>query len=160
MHLTELLARDRIAIVRDPEGPAPTSMTKGEVIRRVAALLAKGTTVGEADLHRVLEERETVQSTGIGDGVAIPHGASTGLETQCAALLLLPNGVAFDAIDGAPVHIVFAVVGPKRATGEHLKTLARISRLLRNRALREQMLNLRSSDEVFGLIESEEAASR
>ncbi len=88
----------------------------------------------------MLTEREQLQSTGIGEGVAIPHGALPQLETQFAALLIVPEGLDFAAIDALPVNILFAVITPKRATGEHLKTLARVSRLLRNKAFRDRLV--------------------
>ena len=78
----------------------------------------------------MLADREELQSTGIGDGVvAIPHGSLEVLDQQTAALVLCPQGVDFDSIDGRPARIVVGVVGPKKATGEHLRLLARISRL-------------------------------
>ena len=92
-------------------------------------MLTRGTPADGTLVERVLAEREQLQSTGIGEGVAIPHGALPHLDTQHASLLIVPEGVDFAAIDGQAVNIVFAVIGPKRATGEHLKTLARVSRL-------------------------------
>lgn len=114
-----------------------------------------------AEYYRVLCEREVLQSTGIGDGVAIPHGALDALEAQRAALLVCPDGLPFDAIDGRPVRILFAVVGPKRTTGEHLKTLARVSRLLRDAAFREKLLLAKEGTQAWALVrqaETERAA--
>jgi PTS system nitrogen regulatory IIA component len=107
-------------------------------------------------VERILVERESLQSTGIGEGVAIPHGALPQLDAQCAALLIVPEGVPFDAIDQALVTILFAVIGPKRATGEHLKTLARVSRLLRNKAFRDQLVGASDAHLAYDLIASEE----
>ncbi len=105
-------------------------------------------------------EREQLQSTGIGEGVAIPHGAMAQLETQCAALLIVPNGVEFQAIDGERVTLLFAVIGPKRATGEHLKTLARVSRLLRNKGFRERLIASPDAATAHELIATEEGGDR
>jgi PTS system nitrogen regulatory IIA component len=104
--------------------------------------------------------REQLQSTGIGEGVAIPHGALPQLESQYASLLIVPGGVDFVAIDGLKVNILFAVIGPKRATGEHLKTLARVSRLLRNKGFRDRLVGAAGSKEAYALIEAEEGAIR
>ncbi|HKQ71573.1 MAG TPA: PTS sugar transporter subunit IIA [Polyangiaceae bacterium] len=131
--------------------------SKDEALRALADLLGTAAaSPGSADFYRVLGERESLQSTGIGDGVAIPHGAIENIGGQVAALLLCPSGIPFDAIDDKPVYILFAVVTPKRATGEHLKTLARISRLLRDPAFRQKLLASRSRDEAFSLVRSAE----
>ncbi len=156
MHLTDLLTSSRVAIRRD-EGNGH-SFSKSDALGLLASLLATGNAhVQRASVERVLVEREQLQSTGIGDGVAIPHGALSELDAQVASLLIAPDGVDFAAIDGHKVTILFAVVGPKRATGEHLKTLARVSRLLRNRGFREQLVAAPSADAAYDLIAKEEA---
>ncbi len=152
MILTDILSCDRVRVAVRAD-----VQTKDDALRALAELLASGlASPGKADFYRVLGEREALQSTGIGDGVAIPHGALENLGGQLAALLICPAGVPFDAIDAAPVFILFAVVGPKRATGEHLKTLARISRLLRDRAFREKLLASADRNQAYGLIRSAE----
>ncbi len=157
MRLTDLLTSDRVA-TRASVVPAhgDGSFDKAKAIRALSEMLARGAQVGIADVERVLLEREALQSTGIGDGVGIPHGALAQLETQCAALLIVPAGVDFAAIDSALVYILFAVIGPKRATGEHLKTLARVSRLLRNKAFRDRLISAPDSKTAYDLIEAEE----
>jgi PTS system nitrogen regulatory IIA component len=142
MRLTDLLTPERVAIHHD-------HLDKAGVIKSLGQMLAKGTRVNGTEVERVLMEREQLQSTGIGEGVAIPHGALVQLDTQHAGLLIVPEGVDFAAIDGQPVFIVFAVIGPKRATGEHLKTLARVSRLLRNRTFRERLIAAESALTAF-----------
>jgi PTS system nitrogen regulatory IIA component len=157
MILTEILTSERVNIAR-----AGSSVSnKDAALHGIADLLAKGEGPTALEYFRVLGEREALQSTGIGDGVAIPHGALDALSHQLAAVLICPDGVPFDAIDGRPVRILFAVVGPKRATGEHLKTLARISRLLRDSEFREKLLSAADRSEAFELIrraEDERAA--
>jgi PTS system nitrogen regulatory IIA component len=123
-------------------------------------MLASSAHVDASDVERVLSEREQLQSTGIGEGVAIPHGALAHLETQYAGLLIVPEGVDFVAIDGLRVNILFAVIGPKRATGEHLKTLARVSRLLRNKAFRDRLVAASGAKEAYDLIAGEEGERR
>jgi PTS system nitrogen regulatory IIA component len=157
MRLTELLTQERVAVRRE-DGARP--LDKSEVLRVLSRMLAAGARVDASAVERVLIEREQLQSTGIGEGVAIPHGALPQLETQYASLLIVPDGVDFVAIDGLKVNILFAVIGPKRATGEHLKTLARVSRLLRNKAFRDRLIAASESKEAYSLIEAEEGASR
>ena len=155
MRLTDLLSAERVCVRRGHE----TISNKHEALALLADLLADGSHAPRATIESVLTEREKLQSTGIGDGVAIPHGAVGELDKQCAALLIAPDGIDFDAIDGEKVNLLFSVIGPKRATGEHLKTLARISRLLRNRSFREQLLSAEDGRAAFDLISSEEGGS-
>jgi PTS system nitrogen regulatory IIA component len=159
MRLTELLTPSRVGIQHGPNPGAADGQDfdKPRALSRLAAMLASGAAVAPGEVERVLVERESLQSTGIGEGVAIPHGALPQLETQCAALLIVPNGVPFDAIDDAKVNILFAVIGPKRATGEHLKTLARVSRLLRNKGFRDQLVGAADAGAAYDLIAKEEA---
>ena len=153
MRLTELLTPTRVGI----QNGSSAEFDKTRALSRLAQMLASGAPVASGDVERVLVERESLQSTGIGEGVAIPHGALPQLDTQCAALLIVPGGVNFDAIDDTPVTILFAVIGPKRATGEHLKTLARVSRLLRNKGFRDQLIGSANAGVAYDLIAKEEA---
>jgi PTS system nitrogen regulatory IIA component len=156
MQLTDLLNADRVAIERAPAG----NYAKADALTALSRLLAGGTHLPYDAIEHVLLEREQLQSTGIGEGVAIPHGAMAQLENQCAALLIVPAGVEFQAIDGEKVTLLFAVIGPKRATGEHLKTLARVSRLLRNKGFRERLIDAPSAGAAFDLIATEEGGER
>jgi len=155
MQLSDIIQADRIMV--DRSGALPT---KAEALRALATLLATAVTAAEDEVLTLLLEREQLQSTGIGDGVAIPHSALEHAEGQAGALLLFPKGIDFDAIDGQPVHIVFGVVGPKRATGEHLRTLARISRLLRDEATRKLLANAETPEAAFELILSHDATTK
>jgi len=155
MRLSDIISEDRILV--DREGNVPT---KAEALRALARLLATAVGTPEAEVLALLLEREQLQSTGIGEGVAIPHSALEHAEGQAGALLLFPKGIDFDAIDGQPVQIVFGVVGPKRATGEHLRTLARISRLLRDEATRKQLIYAEGARAAFALIEAHDAAHK
>lgn len=156
MYLAELLSPDRVSVHRNG---AP-KLDKGAAIHALAHMLAGASHLPEATVERVLLEREALQSTGIGEGVAIPHGALVELDTQCGSVLLVPSGVAFEAIDGADVNILVAVLGPKRASGEHLKTLARVSRLLRNKEFRERLLKAEAGADAYALLVKEEDERR
>jgi PTS system nitrogen regulatory IIA component len=158
MRLIELLTQERVAI--QPKAESDRALEKPEALRLLARMLVAGVRVDATEVERVLAEREQLQSTGIGEGVAIPHGALSQLQTQYAALLIVPGGVEFDAIDGMKVNILFAVIGPKRATGEHLKTLARVSRLLRNKAFRDELVAAADAKGAYSLIVAEEGGER
>ena len=159
MRLAELLSPDRIAIRRSQNTPDSkgAKLDKLGALHALADMLGRGTSIDAAEVERVLAEREALQSTGIGEGVAIPHGALSDVSSQCAALLLVPEGLDFSSIDERAVHILFAVVGPKRATGEHLRTLARVSRLLKSAEFRGRLLSQESPTAAFDLIATEES---
>ncbi|MBX3217035.1 MAG: PTS sugar transporter subunit IIA [Labilithrix sp.] len=152
MRLTDLLSPERVGIKRANGDP----FDKEKAIGLLATLIGERDGVSVADVKRALLEREQLQSTGIGEGVAIPHGALPQLSEQVAALLIVPDGVDFQAIDDANVKILFGVITPKRATGEHLKTLARVSRLLRNKDFRARLVASANETSVFELIREEE----
>jgi PTS system nitrogen regulatory IIA component len=155
MRLSELLTAERVAVRHNGDG---YTLDKPAALKTLAQLLANGARAEPQTVERVLTEREQLQSTGIGEGVAIPHGALPQLETQFAALLIVPEGVDFAAIDGLAVNILFAVITPKRATGEHLKTLARVSRLLRNKGFRDRLIAAADSKAAYDRISTEEGA--
>jgi PTS system nitrogen regulatory IIA component len=155
MGVSDILTPEHVSVASQAEGIVKT---KPEAIRRLSILLAQrqlGITTDEVE--RVLTDRERLQSTGVGGGVAIPHGSLERLDHTVGAVLLCPEPVDFEAIDGAPVSILFAVVGPNRATGEHLKTLARVSRLLRDDGFRERLLSADTGAEAFSMIVAEES---
>jgi nitrogen PTS system EIIA component len=157
MGVSEILTPEHVSVASVAEG---TVRTKAEAIQRLSKLLATGQALISAqEIERVLTDREKLQSTGVGGGVAIPHGAIDRLDHLIGAVLLCPKPIAFDAIDSAPVSILVAVIGPKRATGEHLKMLARVSRLLRDDAFRERLLSAPSGRDAFKLIAAEEGRS-
>lgn len=154
MAVSDILSPEHVSVAGEAEGVV---RTKSEAVRRLAALLARRQTVVTADeIEQVLAERERLQSTGVGGGVAIPHGSADRLDRTIGAVLICPSPIDFEAIDGEPVSILFAVIGPKRATGEHLKTLAKVSRLLRDDGFRHKLVAAKSGREAFALIAAEE----
>jgi nitrogen PTS system EIIA component len=156
MRLCDILTPERIRV----DGDGAQIHDKEAAIRVLSELLSSAVGVEQQTLDRLLMERERLQSTGIGDGVAIPHTSVDTAPGQAAALVLCPRGVPFDAIDGADVNIIFGVVGPKRATGEHLKTLARISRLLRDPETRSALIHSPDALAAWRLIEARDAGGR
>jgi PTS system nitrogen regulatory IIA component len=153
MRLSELLTEGRVAVRHNGDG---RPLDKAKALHVLAEMLAAGPGADPAMVERVLNEREQLQSTGIGEGVAIPHGALPQLETQFASLLIVPEGLDFAAIDNLDVTILFAVITPKRATGEHLKTLARVSRLLRSKGFRDRLVAAPDAKAAYSLIATEE----
>ncbi|HCF60435.1 MAG TPA: PTS fructose transporter subunit IIA [Myxococcales bacterium] len=108
-------------------------------------------------LAEVLIERERLSSTGIGEGVAIPHGKLTGLSGLVAAFGVSRDGIDFDAIDGKPTYLFFALLAPESSAGIHLKALARISRLFRNAAFRKAIVEAEDAKAIYDLIATEDA---
>jgi len=112
------------------------------------------------DGQRLLDtllDREKLGSTGIGEGVAIPHGKLPGLPGLLASFGRSTAGVDFRAIDGRPTHLFFALFAPENSAGTHLKALARISRIFKTAAFREAILKAGSAEEIYRLIEAEDA---
>ena len=133
--------------------------TKRDVLAEMAAALAKVEPRIEADrLLEVLLEREALQSTGIGEGVAIPHGKMPGLDRLVAAFARSSEGVDFESIDGQSTHHFFLLVVQEHSGGQYLKALARISRFFRNAAFRQRLADAESLEEVIRAIEEEDAA--
>lgn len=127
--------------------------TKESAIEELAALLTRASTADYQDeMVKVLMARERLGSTGIGDGIAIPHGKISGIADVMIVIGRSSKGVDFNAMDGKPVHLFFLLMVPGNSAGQHLKVLARISRLLKDNVLRNGLMNARSSDELFNLL--------
>lgn len=146
-----------------PGKPAKPIRNKQDALRCLAELLCSRTTNEDLadslkpdEVEALLAKREEQQSTGVGGGVAIPH-AFGDLTQIRGAVLLCPDAVKFDAVDGLPVKIFFAVIGPRREVGAHLKTLARVSRLLRDEAFRQRLVEAKDGRAAFDLIVREES---
>lgn len=105
------------------------------------------------DVVRRLVEREKVMSTGIGGGIAIPHARTPEVSRTVVAVGLSPDGVPFNSVDGAPVKVVFLIVGPMEASAEHVKVLARIARLVRKPEFLEQAGQTETAAEFLSLVE-------
>ena len=123
---------------------------KPGVIRALVGLLLR---VGpELDPNRVvevLEQREALQSTGIGRGIGIPHARFPGLQQPMIALGLSAGGIDFEALDGAPTHLFITILVPADAQGLHLKILARVSRLIADKELLERMLTAPDTETLY-----------
>ena len=134
------------------------STTKDDVIRELVDLLAGAQSIKEPEkLVKILLERESLGSTGIGQGVAIPHGKCSAVKSLVAAFGLSPKGIDFDSLDGEPVYIFFLLVAPEDSAGPHLKALARISRLLKDKYFRETLRSVKDKKTLLKIIAQEDA---
>lgn len=132
--------------------------SKAEILKELSeTLVLAHPELSAPRIVEVLQEREKLGSTGIGEGVAIPHGKLGGLPQLMASFGVTRQGVDFEAIDGKPTHLFFALVAPENSAGIHLKALARISRLFKNSKFRQDILEAKSGEEIYRLIAEEDA---
>ncbi|MBW1645038.1 MAG: PTS sugar transporter subunit IIA [Deltaproteobacteria bacterium] len=130
---------------------------KDEVLRQFARLVNRRfPELDEDEVYEVLQEREELGSTGIGEGIAIPHGKLKNLETIIAAFARSRRGIDFDAIDGQPVYFFFLLLAPENSAGLHLKALAKISRMLKSKEFREELANAEDEKALFQVISTED----
>jgi len=141
--LADLLHPERVRV-------GLTLSDKEAALRMIAALLTMPEeTANEEAVYEVLLERERLASTGIGSGVAIPHGRYDGVDELRAAVALCPAGVDFDAVDRLPVKILVGIVGPRSMPQKHLAALAGVSRFLRNDEKRQALLKTFDDAEAY-----------
>jgi PTS system nitrogen regulatory IIA component len=147
MKLVELVRPTRVAANL-------RSTAKLDVLDELAGLLARdnGQAISASDYRRVLVERERLRSTGVGAGVAIPHGKVPGLDHLALAVGLSRAGVDFDSADGKPVHIFMALAAPTSATGDHLRALARVARLCNDAGFRERLMACETDAAAYELL--------
>ena len=126
--------------------------SKRQALHTVAEAGAQALGLPEARVMEALLEREALGSTGLGSGVAVPHARIEGIERVTAVFVRLDHPVAYGAVDDRPVDLLFALFAPKNAGAEHLRALARVSRLLRQADLREQLRKARSADAIHALL--------
>lgn len=132
---------------------------KDAALLAVAELFAADdATLDPRAIHDVLAERERLASTGVGSGVAIPHGRITSIDRLRAAVAVSPQGIPFEAIDGAPVRIIVGVLAPQHHTGDHLRVLALVSRMLRNADVRDRLLAASDPRGAYDVIARADAA--
>ncbi len=126
---------------------------KTEALAELSEMVIKGPLkLDKLQIFDVLQQREKLGSTGIGDGVAIPHGKIGNLEELIVAFGRSRNGVAFDSIDGKPVHLFFLLLAPENCTGQHLKALAKISKMLKAGGFRKKLMDAKSNSDLYKTI--------
>ena len=136
-----------------------TSNTKIDVLAElISVLINSGLKIDRAKAIDVLQQREKLGSTGIGDGVAIPHGKVSDLHELIVAFGRSKKGIVFDAIDGKPVHLFFLLLAPENSTGQHLKALAKISKMLKTPNFRKKLIDARTTSDLYkAIIEPDES---
>jgi len=152
LRLTEILKPQDIKIPL-------TASTKSEAIAELVKLLADNNEI--TDAKKVLDavlEREATRTTGIGNGLAIPHGKCTGTKDLVMAIGKPQSPIDFQAIDGRPVQIIWMLSSPPDKTGPHIHALARISRLMTIDKFRHEMMATKTPQEAYDLIIKQEAA--
>jgi len=150
MKLAEFLRQDLI-------DPNLRAADKTDCLRQMAALLARaGVVRGEEDSLARLLEREKVVSTGIGNGVAIPHAKAAHVQQMVVAVARVAGGIDFEALDGRPVYILFLLLGPQEAASLHVKLLARIARLVKAEGFLDKLREAETADVLYRLILDED----
>lgn len=152
MLLSELLDPSRVRV------PLAGETKDGVLEELVGVLRAAGVVADADDVLRAVLQREALLSTGIGSGVAIPHGKSDSVPALAMAAGVSPRPVDFDALDGQPVSLFFLLVGPEAEAGAHVKALSRISRLVRRDDFRDRLVRAGSAEAFLEILREAERA--
>lgn len=137
--------------------PSLASREKNAVLQELSeGLVAHYRNLDQQNVLDVLLERERISTTAIGEGVAIPHGKLPNVDRVLGVFARSLEGVDFASLDGAPTHLFFVLIAPENAAADHLKALARISRLLKDEAFRRRLLAGKDSQELYTLIAEED----
>jgi nitrogen PTS system EIIA component len=151
MKIDEILKKE--SVIADIAGK-----NKLDVIKEMTVCLKKNNNIkNDQALYATLMEREKLGSTGIGENVAIPHGKSDELTQIITVFARSLSGVNFESLDQKPVHFVCMVIAPAHSTGQHLKALAKISRLFKNQTLREGILKAEDSNAIYSILLQEDS---
>jgi PTS system nitrogen regulatory IIA component len=151
MEIADLIRPDAIV-------PSLRVTSKKQALQELSRRAAELTSVAERRIFEVLVERERLGTTGVGNGIAIPHGKLSELNRLHALFARLETPIDFDSIDEQPVDLICVLLAPEGAGADHLKALARVSRLLRDRSVCEKIRGSESADAIYAII-TESAAS-
>ena len=152
MKITEMLQREFVL-------EELKARNKRDALAELAGVFTKGKIkVGPDAILQILLERERLGSTGIGDGIAIPHGKISGIDEMVVSFGRSREGIAFDAMDGKPVHLFFLLMAPENSAGQHLKVLAKISRMLKDPDFRKSLLEAKMHEDLFRVIAEKDDA--
>ncbi|MDP6335141.1 MAG: PTS sugar transporter subunit IIA [Nitrospinaceae bacterium] len=151
MKITDILNKEFVITNLD-------GIDKNSVLKELSAFLEeKGVVKNKDTLLTALTEREKLGSTGIGENVAIPHAKLEEIDHIITLFGRSEKGVEFESLDKKPVHFVCLVIAPSNSTGQHLKALARISRLLKNPVLREAVLSATEMGKIYSILVDEDS---
>jgi len=133
------------------------SKEKKEALEELLILLKNKNYIKDSkEILETVLEREKLGSTGIGQGIAVPHARTDQIENLVGAVGISTNGISFNSLDGEPVNIIFLIIAPTKSIGLHLKALAKIARLLKNRTFRNALRNAETSAEVIEIIKEDD----
>lgn len=127
--------------------------SKDEVLAElIDTIVQGGLKLNISSVSDILKQRESLGSTGIGDGVAIPHGKISGLDNIVLAFGRSEGGIEYNSLDGKPVHLFFLLLAPENSEGQHLKILAHLSKMLRDASFRNKLLKAESPSDLYKII--------
>ena len=153
MNIFSLLDKDSVL-------PDLNVKTKADVLDRLVSSLKGQVSDEEAEqILQAVREREDIMSTGVGKGLAIPHGKTAAIEQTYAAFAVLKEPIEYEAIDHKPVKLVFLLAGPQSSNSLHIKMLSRISRLMNNKQFRDRLVDCSSAEEIIEQFKNEEHVS-
>jgi len=152
MALADLLQQDAII-------PALKVNSKKQLLQELAAKAARLTGLPERDIFEVILQRERLGSTGVGNGIAIPHGKLSSVHKITGVFARLDNAVDFEALDDQPVDLVFLLLAPEGAGADHLKALSRIARVLRDQDLVAKLRATDSASAIYAFLNQEQASN-
>jgi PTS system nitrogen regulatory IIA component len=151
MKISDILKKEHIIQELD-------SCDKKNVLDELSSFLEdEGEITNKESLLAALIEREKLGSTGIGENVAIPHAKISEIDKIITVFGRSKNGVEFESLDQKPVNFIFLVIAPENSTSQHLKALARISRLFKNASLRESVLRTNEADQIYSILVDEDS---
>jgi nitrogen PTS system EIIA component len=151
MKITDILKKDYII-------DSLVSNDKASTLEELSSFLKnKGLISNKENLLNALMEREQLGSTGIGENVAIPHAKISEIDQIITIFGRSIKGIEFDSLDKKPVHFIYLVLAPAKSSGQHLKVLARISRLLKNKSLREAIMGAAEINQIYSIIADEDS---
>ena len=145
MNIADLLAPDAVL-------PGLKAQSKKQLLQELAARAHGLTRLPERRIFETLVERERLGTTGVGAGIAIPHGRMAEAKTITGIFARLENGIDYEAVDNQPVDLVFMLLAPENAGADHLKALARVSRLLRDKATCEKLRAAKSPEAIYAIL--------
>ena len=134
-----------------------SAKTKTEALAELVNTMIKGGfKLNSSSIIKILQQRENLGSTGIGDGVAIPHGKIPELDDLIVAFGRSTEGIDYDSLDGKPVHLFFLLLAPENSAGQHLKVLAKISKMLKIANFRKMLLKAKTQRDLYKIIIDQE----
>ena len=145
MNISDLLAPEAVLA-------SLKAQTKKHLLQELAVRAHARTQLPEMQIFETLNERERLGTTGVGAGIAIPHGRMAGVASITGVFARLESAIDYEAVDGQPVDLIFMLLAPENAGADHLKALARVSRLLRNQQICEKLRSAQSAEALYAIL--------